>query len=113
MLVFALNLRRVRRAGEHWAGSRFNSSLLSASQQGISFISNTACSMLLSLLSASHCSKCDTLHHLLAKTRSGVSSHRSLSNALPRCNPLATGLKGTYQTKAANTSRLTLGGAPK
>lgn len=80
--IFTPGLGRVSRAAARWPGSRSNSSRASASRQGISFISNTACSMLLSRLPASHCSKCDTSHHPPTKTRSGVSSHRP--RAVPR-----------------------------
>lgn len=107
MTVCTSGLGRVRRAGECWPGSRSSSSPVSGSQQGISLFSNTACSMLLSLLLATHCSKCDTSHHLLTKTRSGVSSQKEQGMLCHLTKPSPRGQMGdtrpkpqTHQTSA-------------
>lgn len=73
----------------------------------IGLFSNTACSMLLSLLPATLCSKCDTSHHLLTETRSGVSSHEKQTMLCHPEKPLLQGWTGvttpmlqTYQPSA-------------
>lgn len=107
MTVCTSGLGRVRRAGKHCPGSRSGSSPVSDSQQWISLFSNTACSMLLSLLPATLCSKCDTSHHLLTEIRSGVSSHKEQAMLCHPEKPLLQGWMGvttpkpqTYQPSA-------------
>lgn len=94
MIVCTSGLGRVRRAGKHCPGSRSGSSPVSGRQQWISLFSNTACSMLLSLLPATRCSKCDTSHHLFTETRSGVSSHEEQAMLCHPEKPLPQGWVG-------------------
>lgn len=111
MTVCTSGLGRVRRAGEGWPGSRSSSSPISGSQRGISLFSNTACSMLLPLLPATRCNKCDTSHGLLSKTRSGVSSHEEQAML---CHPAKPSLcpDGQQQTEAMNTPTFCMAAGP-